>query len=281
VLALGKSLWNRGIKPFSPTKDVDRFAIQDELERWRAMGLEANLHRQADLLESGGEKLILDPRQQSAWFSLDPTTGKRCRLDMGQPCPKGHWLSPGAALRPLMQSLLMPVKAVILGPGERAYWRLLERIWECVGMDAPEILPRPNVFVIPGGHYEISTDELEPLRLGRWEVLSPGQSLKPSTIPFPEPDESWGGNIIKRYQAEIGRLQSRLKRLDVRLARDTAEKRLGANLEKLRQALFPFDKPQERVIPGWHWLQKPALLDAMESAMEKPADVYIIKGSIN
>jgi hypothetical protein len=277
VLALGKPLWSRGIKSFSPTKDADRAAVQPELERWRAMGLEKALHSQADYLESSGEKLILDPRQQSAWFSLNPKTGERCRLESGQPCPKGCWLSPGAALRPLMQSLLLPVEAVVLGPGERAYWKLLERVWDSVGLNAPEILPRPTIFVIPDGASELSPEELEPLRLGQWDALAPALTMKPSAMPFPKPIESWGNAITKRYSAEMGRLQTRLERLDARLARDAAEKRLGANIEKLRQELFPFNKPQERVIPGWHWLQKPALLDAMENAMEKPAGVYVIK----
>jgi hypothetical protein len=278
---LGDNLWSRGIKPFSPTKDTDRAAIQTELERWRAIMLEKALHTQADYLESNGEKLILDPRQQSAWFSLDPATGERCRLDSGQPCPKGCWLSPGAALRPLMQSLLMPVEAVVLGPGERAYWRLLERIWDTVGLNAPQILPRPTVFVMPEGACELLPDELEPLRLGQWETLAPITPMKPSAMPFPKPLDGWGGAIAKRYSTEVSRLQARLERLDARLARDAAEKRLGANIEKPRQALFPFNKPQERVIPGWYWLQRPSLLDAIEKAMEKRAEIYVVKESIN
>jgi len=262
-LALGKPLWDRGIIPFSPTIHADRAGIQAELERWRAMGLESDLCVQADALESRGEKLILNPRQQSAWFSLDPITGVRSRLESGLPCPNGHWLSPGATLRPLLQSLLLPVETAILGPGERAYWRLTERLWERVGLKAPQILPRPTVFVLADGSYDISMDELEALRLGHWEAFAPTVCIKPSALPFPEPDGSWGDAISGRYRAEVGRMQTRLKRLDLRLAKENAEKRVGKNIEKLRQMVFPFGKPQERVLPGWYWLQNDSLLESI------------------
>jgi hypothetical protein len=276
VVALGKPLWDYGIAHFSPTKECDRNAIQAELERWRAAGLENDLIRQAHLLEQSGEKLILDPRQQAAWFSLDPSTGMRRRLESGQPCPSGHWLSPGAAIRPLMQSLLLPVEAVVLGPGERDYWRLTEPLWDRVGLSPPQILSRPTVFVLDDDH-DISIDDLEPLRLGQWEAIAPVSAVKPSSVPLPKPDERWGDAISARYQAEVGHLQTRLKRLDARLAKETAEKRLGKNLERLRQTLFPFNKPQERALPGWHWLQNQSLLDAMASALESREDIYIIR----
>jgi hypothetical protein len=274
---LGSSLWNRGIEPFSPTKDADRSTIQAELERWRDMELENDLYLQADLLESTGEKLTLNPRQQSAWFSLDPLTGKRNRLERGQQCPTGHWLSPGAALRPLMQSLLLPVKVVVLGPAERVYWRLTERLWDRVGLEAPQILQRPTVFVISDESSDISADELEALRLGQWESFASVTPLKPSAIIFPEADEAWGYAVNKRYQAEIKRLQTRLKRLDARLAKEAAEKRIGKNIEKLRQMLFPFNKPQERVLPGWYWLRNLSLLDAMESALTSRVQTHLIR----
>ena len=123
--------------------------------------------------------LPLDPRLQAAWFSLDPRTGQRQRLDAGAALPKGCWLSPGAALRPLMQSLMLPVAAVVLGPSERAYWRLCEPLWERVELPAPKILPRPSVFVVPPG-FQVSTGQLEAIRLGAWEHLAAWSGVLPS-----------------------------------------------------------------------------------------------------
>jgi hypothetical protein len=277
LLTLGRPLWDRGIEPFSPTRDADRSAIQAELERWRDMGLEKDLYSQAETPESAGEESTLDPRRQATWFSLDPLTGKRNRLDQGQQCPIGHWLSPGAALRPLMQSLLLPVKAVVLGPAERVYWRLTERLWDRVGLEAPQILPRPSVFVLSDDSFDISVDEVEALRLGQWELFAPAASIKPSAMPFPEPDEAWGKAVNKRYRGEIRRMQTRLKRLDAHFAKEVAEKRIGKNVERLRQMLFPFNKPQERVLPGWYWLRNPSLIDAIETALTNREQIYLIR----
>jgi hypothetical protein len=277
AIALGKPLWERGIIAYSPTKDAARTAIQGELEQWRGMELEDDLNRQAALLESRGDKLVLDPRTQSAWFSLDPITGKRNRLEMGQPCPKGHWLSPGAALRPLMQSLLLPVEAVVLGPAERAYWRLLENVWGRVGLNAPQILPRPTVFVLGEEAPGISVGELEALKMGQWGDFALAVQTKPSEMQFPEPDSNWPSAISKRFLKEVGRTKSRLARLDKRLEKEAAEKRVGGDLEKLRQMLFPFNKPQERVLPGWQWLQNDRLLDSIEKALESGESVYLVR----
>jgi hypothetical protein len=265
VMALGGPLWARGVEPFSPTKDADRAGIQGELERWRSLDLEADLCQQADLLESRGEKVVLDPRRQSAWFSLDPTTGQRARLECGQPCPKGHWLSPGAALRPLMQSLLLPVEAVVLGPGEMAYWKLIERIWDRLGLMAPAMVPRPSVFVLDDAPCDIPPEDMERLRLGRWGELAAPPAAMPSAVPLPEPSDAWGEAVSGRFRAETARLRLRLERLDARLARDAAKSRFGADPERLRQTLFPLGRPQERDLPGWQWLKDPQLLDAIES----------------
>ena len=86
VLALGEPLWERGLRPFSPTNPAVRDPIQAELERWRSLDLEKLMMRQAERLEAEGAPLPLDPRVQAAWFSLDPRTGLRQRLDRARRC---------------------------------------------------------------------------------------------------------------------------------------------------------------------------------------------------
>ena len=266
ALALGRPLWDRGLRPFSPTDPALRNPIQEELARWRSLDLETGLIRQAQALEQAGVRLALDPRQQASWFSLDFTTGKRQRLEPGDPCPAGSWLSPGAALRPLMQSLLIPdLAAVVLGPGERAYWRLTEPCWERVGLEPPRIISRPTVFTIPSGlHLEVP--QLEALRLGDW-----GSFLRPAggDLPMPSralagvPDPGWDPALAARFARELDRTRQRLAKLDRRLWRDEAARTLGADPERLRQLLFPLGRPQERVLPGLFWLRHDELLDRM------------------
>jgi hypothetical protein len=278
-LAVGAPLWARGLRAYSPTDPQARGAIQPELERWRALDLEADLVRQADHLEAARLPVPLDPRVQGSWFALDPRSGARRRLDPGAPCPAGHWLSPGAALRPLMQQLLLPATAaVVLGPAERAYWRLTEPLWERVGLEAPRIVPRPTVFVRPPGA-ALDPGELDALRQGDWGAFATASRL-PSAAVALEPDASgeWNAPLQARARQELERARARLARLDRRLLRDLAARRFGMDPEQLRQALFPFGKAQERVLPGLFWLRNGALLDRMEAALDSGGGILLVEG---
>jgi len=186
-------------------------------------------------------------------------------------------LSPGAALRPLLQSLLLPVSAVVLGPSERAYWRLCEPLWTRVGLVAPRIIPRPSVFVLPNGIH-LGSDQLETLRLGAWDRLAawPG-SLPTAQVQAVDPDPAWPGPVQVRFQREQVRSRLRLAKLDHRLHREAATRLLGGDAERLRQALFPFGAPQERVLPGAPWLRCGALLDAILKRMETSDSVLLVE----
>lgn len=266
VLALGKPLWFRGLRFFSPTERSLRDSIQTELERWRALDLESGLLAQAEALEAEGVELPLDPREQAAWFSLDPRTGLRLRLERGQPCRPGCWLSPGAAIRPLMQSLMLPATHVILGPGERAYWRLTEPLWQRVGLESPQIIPRPNAFIMPKG-LRLAPLQLEALRAGYWEAFLPDRPALPSQALTVQPDSAWGPALGNRFRQELARTRHRLLKLDRRIFRDHVARLIGEDPERLRQQLFPFGKPQERVLPGVLWLRNEALLDRLLEAL--------------
>ncbi|MBS1766042.1 MAG: bacillithiol biosynthesis BshC [Acidobacteria bacterium] len=276
ALAVGGPLWAMGIRPFSPTDAATREAIQPELERWRAMDLERDLIAQAEHLEAIGAPSPLDPRTQAAWFSLDPSTGARKRLEKESSLPKGHWLSPGAALRPLMQSLMLPVTAAVLGPSERAYWRLAEPIWARVGLDAPRIIARPSVFVIPKGA-RLEIIHLESLKEGDWSRFGASSPPPSSRLPALESDPAWSAALARRFEAEMIRSRTRLEKLDRRLSRDTAAAKLGLDPEHLRQSLFPFGRDQERVIPGLFWLRQPALLDRVHAALRQGGDLLLVE----
>jgi hypothetical protein len=278
VLALGEPLWRRGLEPFSPTAPERRAAIQEELARWRRLPLEAALVDQAQRLEGEGAPLPLDPRTQAAWFALDPATGRRRRLEPGATCPPGHWLSPGAALRPLMQSLLLPgLAAAVLGPAERAYWRLTEPLWDRVGLAPPRIIPRPTAFVLPPG-WNLAPGQLEDLRQGRWEAFQDAPPALPSAaLAAGTPDPGWGPVLSARFQRELDRTRQRLTHLDRRLRRDLAARRLGGDPERLRQALFPLGRPQERVLPGLFWLRDDSLLDRLETALGAGAPLVLLE----
>lgn len=50
--------------------------------------------------------------------------------------------SPAAALRPVLESRLLPVAATVLGPGEIAYWAQLRPLFETLDAPMPAIVPR-------------------------------------------------------------------------------------------------------------------------------------------
>ncbi len=267
-LACGAPLWRRGLRAYSPTEPVARAAIQEDLLRWRALGLERDLVAQAERLEQARLALPLDPRTQGAWFALDPATGARTRLEPGESCPPGHWLSPGAALRPLMQQRLLPdTRAVVLGPAERAYWRLAEPLWERVGLDCPRIVARPSAFAVPAGA-RLAVEDLEPLRQGDWSAFASAAALPSAALRLDlDGRGAWGEALTRRLEEEVQRARVRLARLDRRHRRDLAAARFGQDPERLRQALYPLGRPQERVLPGLAWLRDGVLLDRLESAL--------------
>jgi hypothetical protein len=280
VLSLGAPLWARGLFSFSPTTREHRDPIQAQLERWRSLPLQNLLLAQADQLEAEGETLVLDPHQQSAWFSLDPKSGMRKRLEEGEACPPDHWLSPGAALRPLMQSLMLPVTHVVLGPSERAYWRLTEPLWEVVGLAPPVILPRPSVYVVPKG-IPLVPAQLNAIRHGFWETLSGTHhdDLPTHTMDLLRPNPEWGPELAQRYLQTLSWTRRKLQKLDRRLHRKRSEELLGIDPELLRQRLFPLGKPQERVLAGILWLRDEALLDRIMDALNFPGDIVLVEES--
>jgi len=280
VLALGRPLWRLGLEAFSPTHPGLREPIQSELARWRSLGLEAHLMKQAEHLEAEGQELVLDPRKQAAWFSLDPRNGLRRALAEGEACPPGCWLSPGAALRPLMQSLLLKATHVVLGPSERLYWQLTEPLWDLVDLAPPEIIARPSVYVLPRG-LDIAPSQLQALRHGYWEAFPfelPG-ILPTGALAGLRPDPAWGPELIQRFNQTLAQTRRKLIKLDRRFHRDLAGQILGMDPERLRQFLFPLSLPQERVLPGILWLQDEALLARILEGLAQPAEVVLVEAS--
>jgi uncharacterized protein YllA (UPF0747 family) len=176
-----------------------------------------------------------------------------------------------------MQSLLLPVAAAVLGPSERAYWRLCEPLWERVGRPAPRIIPRPSVYVVPKG-FHLSAEQLNALRQGCWEDLAGWPGVLPSArFQGAEPDQAWPESLQNRFRQEQARSRARLGKLDRRLHREAAARLLGGDPERLRQALFPLGLPQERVMPGAPWLGNHALVDAILERMDGTQPVILVE----
>ena len=178
-----------------------------------------------------------------------------------------------------MQSLMLPVEAAVLGPSERAYWRLTEPLWERVGLTPPRIVARPSVFVLPKGS-ALERSDIEALQGGRWDAFVEGPLNLPSRhLPDIARDVAWGAALGMRFTRELQRTRKRLEHLDHRLMRDIAAARFQMDPEQLRQNLFPLGKPQERVLPGLFWLRDVALIHRILDLMDGKTDLILVEES--
>lgn len=62
--------------------------------------------------------------------------------------PEGF--SPSALLRPVLQEVLLPTLAVVLGPGELRYFAELGELFGVLGAQLPPVLPRPRLTLVDG-----------------------------------------------------------------------------------------------------------------------------------
>ena len=122
-------------------------ALQRALEHWPAAEL-AELR--ASLLAAGAADafgpLDAPPLFHDLPQGRDPLTIAEARGLL----PAGLVdLSPGAALRPVLQQAALPCTAYVGGPGELAYHRFITPVYGALGVHRPELVPRCSVTLIP------------------------------------------------------------------------------------------------------------------------------------
>ncbi|MBN6185949.1 bacillithiol biosynthesis cysteine-adding enzyme BshC [Aneurinibacillus sp. BA2021] len=186
--------------------------------------------------------------------------------------------SANVVTRPLMQEHLLPTLAFVGGPGEVAYWGLYAEAFRCMGYEMPPIVPRLSFSLLEGAvqknmrKYELhAADALLHLADRRERFLR-----EQDTHRFAEKFDAVREQIQKLYEplvqeaAEIEKGLQTLggKNLEKILEQVTYyEQKTQAAFVKqheaaLRQfdrialALFPLDKPQERVYNIFGYLNK-------------------------
>jgi len=76
------------------------------------------------------------------------TAAGRFTVDQPSDLPP-ETLSPGAALRPILQQLALPAAAAILGPGELAYHAAIGPAYAALGAQPPQLIPRCSLTLLP------------------------------------------------------------------------------------------------------------------------------------
>ena len=182
-------------------------------------------------------------------------------------------LSPGAALRPILQQVALPAALAVLGPGERAYHAALPPIYASLGVPEPLHVPRLSRTLVPGwveraclGH----ALTVEQVLAGSWPPAIPDGILAELDAAIERI-----GVLHPRRLGSLGRLRRERDRLAAGLARDQLARPGPA---QLHDWLRPRGQAQERVMSLLQavWEHGPGIVAALaEDGDPQPSLVRI------
>ncbi len=260
-----------------------RTEIRDRLEKTAAELREAGYSPPLALAQAGG------------LYTFD-ASGRRVRVTDSLshlPAVDEHpeRYSPDAALRPLFADSLLPVLASVLGPGEIAYHAMLKPIYSLFDLPQPLLFPRLSYTVIDHAEADLISrfgtsigkllaatftaeetmrslappglqERFAKVREAIIEDLAP---LRPVVALLdPSLERSWEGTRAASLRA-VDRLESRVLR--AALAKHGLS--TGA-FQRLRNAILPRGRPQERVFPLPYFINRhgPGFVERLFSAGE-------------
>lgn len=198
--------------------------------------------------------------------------------------------SPNVALRPVLESWLLPVSRAVLGPGELAYWAQLPELFELHHVAMPDVEPRGSWTVIEEKVAKVLRRfgaEPEDFRDGgaglRGRVVSDARpaevggalgDLRSSIGRALQEVEGAVGEELPGIRASVGKARSRLFEAVDELEHAVdhrVEERQAALLGQLDKAavhLYPDGKPQERVLNPLYYLARydGAFVEAVDRA---------------
>ncbi len=122
-------------------------------------------------------------------------------------------LSPGAALRPILQQAALPAVAYVGGPGELAYHRFIMPLYTALGVAAPMLIPRCSLTLVPSW-----------VRRGceRWQVPPEATASQPPALP-------------SNTNSSLEQLDHALRTLEQQSLPETHRRRLQAGVVRLRR----------------------------------------------
>jgi bacillithiol biosynthesis cysteine-adding enzyme BshC len=202
--------------------------------------------------------------------------------------------SPNVALRPVIQDQLFPTLAYVAGPGELAYFAQLRPVYEAFDVPMPVIVPRATLSLVEPRiaqllhrfHLELQDLVTEPEQLASRILraqLPPdlGATLATARQDVEEIFRRVGEAIaavdptLKATAGQTGgHIKGHLDQLEKKAvqALKRREADTGQQLQRLRDALMPGGKLQERVYPLLPYLAKygPALVRLLRDHIRGP-----------
>jgi len=241
--------------------------------------IRAALKRGGASVEQAGYPVALDLDRAGHLFMRD-RRGLRARVpDCAERTldPSTATLSPDAALRPLLADTLFPTVANILGPGELSYHALLRPLYDLFGIHQPVPQLRLSCTLVTADQERLRTQlELPPTSLvnGTFDVRQAADRLSPEHLAQPfaearsritdvfgtlrpaimETDPQLDRGAQQALHASLhalDRLRSRALRAEL-ARRGTSPQQM----QRLRNAVRPRDRLQERTLPIWHFVDR-------------------------
>ncbi|MBH5316914.1 bacillithiol biosynthesis cysteine-adding enzyme BshC [Paenibacillus sp. GSMTC-2017] len=179
-------------------------------------------------------------------------------------------LSNNVLTRPLMQDYLFPVLGTVLGPGEIAYWALTGEAFKVLGMEMPILVPRMSFTLVEGivaknmEKYDLTfADVMERFDARKEKWLKDQDSLaiaekfgivranfEASYKPLVDLAASIQQGLAKLGDTNMTKILEQIDYMESKTT-DAHQKQFEASirqLERIRLALHPSGKPQERVV---------------------------------
>ena len=248
----------------------------------------------ADLRErlvAQGTAPAFPPLEQAPWFADEPTQRRPLSINeahtLAQHDPTR--LSPGAALRPILQQVALPVATYCAGPGELAYHRFLEPIYEAFGTTKPLLSERHHLTLIDAwcarglAQWQANPLDLHPSKaLPQQASDDVGKqaldSMERSIHDLEQLIAQASSDTAKRLTTTCYKLQLQRDKLAKSLSRGTRQRQQLTAAGSLRNWLYPRDQPQERVMSSvqalWHY--GPGLAARMvEAAQNNVSDLLL------
>ena len=232
-------------------------------------------------LREAGYAPALSPARAGRLYTVD-SAGRRIRVED----PLAHLVgvkerperySTDAALRPLLADSLLPVVASVLGPGEIAYHAMLEPLYSLFCLPQPLLFPRKSYTIIGPDEARLiarcGTSASEILT-GKFDAQECLRRLAPSELKrrFEEAREAISEGL-EPLRASLATLDPGLEKTwqqtrtaSLRKLDDLEQRAIRAELAKrglsprllqrLQNALRPRGRPQERVFPLPHFLNR-------------------------
>ncbi len=177
--------------------------------------------------------------------------------------PAGY--SPGAALRPLVQDMALPVLATVGGPGELRYLWQIDPLYEAAGVRRSRLWPRMSVTVLgPRDAERARAFGLDGERV--FEAAALAEAFDPARFDVEDADlreiEALRDQLLARVRSLDGEVDAKLvgkagdsidhqvAKLADRVRNDRLSRRgLGkGELKQLAHAVTPHGRPAERVV---------------------------------